>query len=120
MIKVSQFWCAILILFSAQCIRYSPPRPSGLPSGAVWVSAAGTRSDGRFIECTVDSSSNVNRCRAFYPNGKLDCERDFRLQPGDRFARRTELDYKAWKEGDGILLNDGRKLVPLMPCDVDD
>ena len=119
--KPGQFCCrAILILCAAACSRYSPPRPPGLPNNAVWVNGAGTSKDGRFLDCSVDSARNVNRCRAFYPNGKLDCERDFRLQPGDRFARRTELDYKAWKVGEGIVLNDGRRLVPLMPCHVDD
>jgi hypothetical protein len=119
--KPGQFCCsAILILGAAACSRYSPPRPPGLPNNAVWVTGAGNSREGRFIDCSVDSARNVNRCRAFYQNGKLDCERDFRLQPGDRFAQRTELDYKAWSEGEGILLNGGRKLVPLMPCHVDD
>jgi len=113
-------WTAILILGATACSRYSPPRPLGLPNNAVWVNSADPSKEGRFIDCIVDSARNVNRCRTFYQNGKLDCERDFRLQPGDRLARRTELDYKAWKKGEGIVLNGGRKLVPLMPCDVDD
>ncbi|HZU23861.1 MAG TPA: hypothetical protein VE998_13600, partial [Terriglobales bacterium] len=105
----------------AACTRApGPPRPAGVPNEAVWVQGASQAADGRFVTCTVEPARNVNRCRVYHASGKLDCERDFRLQPGDRAARRTELDYSAWAEGQGILLRDGRKLEPLMACDVDD
>lgn len=90
----------------------------------MWVKGASGPNEGRFIACTVEPARNVNRCRAFHPDGKLDCERDFRLQPGDRAARREELHYQSWAEGVGIYLDAGfgerLLLKPLMPCDVDD
>ena len=103
-----------------------PHRPASVPKSAVWVvNPQGPSGRGAFIQCSVEAQRNVNRCLIWSRDGVLECERDFRLQPGDRYARSDELKFHVW-DGEEIFLDakatkgELRKLSPLMPCRAED
>jgi hypothetical protein len=77
------------------------------------------RAGDAFIECSVEAARRVNRCRVFHVDGKLWCERDFDLQPENRYARAEELKFESF-DGETIHLSGGKKLKPLMACEVED
>jgi hypothetical protein len=76
-------------------------------------------------ECTIEPARNVNRCRIREKKtAKVRCERDFRVQPGNRYAANSELGPAVGFDGENLRVrNDsGREvtLVPLLPCKAED
>jgi len=94
------------------CRRAELGAPANVPKSAV-------RAGDVFIQCSVEPARRVNWCRVFHVDGKLWCERDFDLQPENRYAQENELKFESF-DGEVIHLRAGKKLKPLMPCDVED
>ena len=94
------------------CRRAELGPPATVPKTAVRAGAV-------FIECSVEPARRVNRCRVFHTDGKLWCERDLDLQPENRYARENELKFESF-DGAAIHLSGGKKLNPLMACEVED
>jgi len=84
---------ALTVTFSACGPASLEPRkrPSGVPNTAVW---AGGADGGCYVQCSVDTERNVNRCKVWNDfTGELEVSGDYRLVNEDRAAKETELKF---------------------------
>jgi hypothetical protein len=96
-----------LFLCLLGCKRnFRPTRPATVPASAVWV-------DSVFIECSVETKSQANRC-TIYKDGTGEVLESglFILSGGGREATKAELKYAAFG-GHVIYLQDARLLYPV-------
>ena len=63
-------------------------RPQGVSASAKYVSSI---EDGTWFDCSVNSTRNVNTCKAWDFEGRLLADGDFRLEGKDRAATKAEL-----------------------------
>ena len=75
--------------------------------------------------CTIEPQRNVNRCTVQEnKSGKVRCQRDFRVQPGDHYAAEGDFGQLVSFDGENIRMRtgSGREVIlsPLMPCKVED
>jgi hypothetical protein len=98
----------VLFLCLFGCKRgTTPTRPATVPASAVWV-------DGVFIECSVETKSQANRCTIYNDStGEILRSGLFILSGGGREATKAELKYAAFG-GQVIYLQDARLLYPVL------
>lgn len=98
-----------LLLCLLGCKRgNTPTRPTTVPASAVWV-------DGVFIECSVETKSQANRCTIYNDStGEILRSGLFIVSGGGREATKAELKYAAFG-GQVIYLQDARLSYPVTP-----
>jgi hypothetical protein len=75
--------------------------------------------------CTIERARNVNRCTIKeIKSGKVLCERDFRVQPGNRLATDADFGTLVAFDGENLRVRNGSgyevTLVPLLACKAED
>jgi hypothetical protein len=101
----------IVLLCSIGCERSTPPRPANVSASAAWTENA-------FIECSVESEVNANRCAVWDIRGNLLERGLFILNKDGRAATKSELQYAVFRGG-RIHLEGDRFLYPVLPLEND-
>jgi hypothetical protein len=100
---------AVVSILMISCYRaYSPSRPDGVPSSAVW---AGGLDGGGWVTCT-ESSRGYNLCTIYDEEGRTRGPAPYRLKDLNRAAEANELKY-TYVTGKAIGLKGGRELVQI-------
>lgn len=95
-----------LLILVCGCAK-SPRRPPNVPETAV-------RTDGAFVECSIEETSHANRCTIYDDrSGAVLLAGLFVLKGAGREAQKRDLRYQAF-DGTKILLQDARALEPVL------
>lgn len=108
--RTSIILIALSMCFSA--CKGTHPRPSSVPSSAVWV-------DNTFIDCSVETQPKANRCTVYRDDsGEVLADGLFLLNTSHAAAESSELHYAAF--GNRVIyLQDARMLVPWVASERD-
>jgi hypothetical protein len=96
----------LLLAFCLWGCKTAPRRPANVPASAVPV-------EGAFIDCSIEKTSNANRCTVYKQgSGEVQVSGLFALSGAGREASGAELRYVAF-DGSRIWLQDARTLQPI-------
>jgi hypothetical protein len=98
---LSTFICVLLIVCLLGCKEMRSP-PAGVPSSAVWA-------DNAFVDCSIETQSDANRCTVYSDRGQILADGLFVLNSSHSAAEKSELRYIGFGER-GIYLEDLRIL----------
>lgn len=105
-------YCPLIVLLcSIGCERSTPPRPANVSASAAWTGNG-------FIDCSLESEVNANRCAVWDIKGILLENGLFILNKDGRAATKAELRYAVFREGK-IHLEGDRFLYPVLPLEKD-
>jgi len=104
---VKRHLIALIVLAQLQGCVERPQRPTNIPPSA-------TKVDEVFIQCSVETSLQANRCTVYAATSGNVLESGlFVLSGAGREAKREDLVFAAF-DGTQILLADARKLYPVL------
>ena len=112
---------AILLATLSGCVWHG----CGRRTDWVWVSPIASFNDQFRYDCSIEPKRNVNRCTIRENKTyKVLCERDFRIQPDNRYATLEDLGLLVSFDGENLRVRNGSgrevTLSPLMPCKAED